>query len=79
MCLGIPGKVASVEGNKAQVQLGSVGLEVDVRLVEGVQPGDYLLIHAGFAINKIDEEEARTTLALIREMELYDETGTTLR
>ncbi|KXA95868.1 hypothetical protein AKJ65_00300 [candidate division MSBL1 archaeon SCGC-AAA259E19] len=63
MCLAIPGKIIEVEGNKAVADFK--GLEKGVRidpLGEGVEPGDYILSHAGFAIQSIPEEEAQKTL-----------------
>jgi hydrogenase expression/formation protein HypC len=68
MCLGVPMKVCSVSGNNAAVEFGSLRREADVRFLEDVKPGDYVIVHAGFAIQKVDEEESLRTLELIREM-----------
>ena len=68
MCLGVPMKVCSVSGDTALVELMSVRREVDVRFLEDVKPGDYVIVHAGFAINTVDEQEALKTLELVREM-----------
>ena len=68
MCLAIPGKIQSVVGKKAWVDYGEgTRREADLTLVDaGV--GDYVLVHAGFAIQKLDEKEARETLKLFQEM-----------
>ena len=68
MCLGIPGKIESVEEHLATVSFGSVKRKVDIRLINEPAPGDYVLVHAGFAINKISEDEAMETLALIEQI-----------
>lgn len=67
MCLAIPGKVISVEGNQAEVDFGGVVRNVNVSLVEST-PGEWVVVHAGFAIEKMDEEEARETLQLWQEL-----------
>jgi hydrogenase expression/formation protein HypC len=69
MCIGLPCKVLRVEGQLALVELGGVQKSVITDLVEGLKPGDWVLVHAGFAISIIDEEQARETLKLIDEFE----------
>jgi hydrogenase expression/formation protein HypC len=79
MCLGIPGQVIEIvdEANQiAKVDVSGVRRNVSIALVrsEGIAPGDWVLIHVGFAMSKINELEARETLALLREMgEAYAE------
>ena len=68
MCLGVPMKVLKVSGDKAEAELMSVSREVDIRFLKGVKPGDYVIVHAGFAIQSVDEKEALKTLELVREM-----------
>lgn len=64
MCLAIPGKIVSIKGDKAQVNFGeSVLREVNVTLVNA-KVGDYVLVHAGYAIQLLDEKEAQETLNL---------------
>jgi hydrogenase expression/formation protein HypC len=58
-------KVVAVNGNEAEVEQGGTKLRVRVDLVEDVRVGDYVLVHAGFAIQKLDEEEAFETLRLL--------------
>lgn len=66
VCLAIPARVAVVAGREATVEIQGNRRRVDVTLVEGVQAGQYVLVHAGIAIQVLDEEEARETLELIR-------------
>jgi hydrogenase expression/formation protein HypC len=64
MCLAIPARVMSVKGEKAQVDFGEGVLrDVNVTLVDA-QVGEYVLVHAGYAIQKMDEKDAKETLAL---------------
>ena len=68
MCLAIPARVISVKGEKAQVDFGEGVLrDVKVTLVE-VKIGEYVLVHAGYAIQKMDEKDAKETLALWNEI-----------
>ena len=73
MCLGIPGEVVTLDADRpgmATVDVGGARRQVNVMLIEedGVGPGDWVLIHVGFALAKIDEEEARLTLSHLEEM-----------
>ena len=74
MCLAIPGKVVErEEGNLATVDILGVTREVSLDLTSSAKPGDYVLIHAGFAIEVVDPEYAQETIDLIKEMpELAD-------
>lgn len=69
MCLAMPAQVVeiSANGEEARVSLGGVMKEVSLALVEDVQVGDYVLLHVGFALNKLSEEEAQKTLELFAE------------
>ena len=78
MCLGIPGKVVDRrdDGGLAMgtVDFGGVCRDVCLAYVaDEVQPGDYVIVHVGFAISKVDEQEARRTFELLREMSQADE------
>lgn len=77
MCLALPAKIVSIDEltDSAVVALGEVKKEVSLALVEGVQPGDYVLIHVGYALNTVSPEEAEQTLKLFAEAGL-DETLT---
>ena len=68
MCLAVPMKVVSVTGDLARVELDGVVRDVSVALLEDVSPGDHVIVHAGFALERLDEEAARETMALFREI-----------
>jgi hydrogenase expression/formation protein HypC len=68
MCLGIPGRVIEIEKNVAKVDVGGVSRDISLDLCPDVSVGEYVLIHTGFAIQKVDEEEAKETLDLLRQM-----------
>jgi len=68
MCLAIPGRVLSIDGNTAKVDYGDgTTRNADVSLVD-VSVGDYVIVHAGFAIQILDADEARKTLEIFREI-----------
>ncbi|MEI6797424.1 MAG: HypC/HybG/HupF family hydrogenase formation chaperone [Methanomassiliicoccales archaeon] len=67
MCLAVPGKILSIAGEHAQIDFGGVSKESNISLVEA-KVGDYVIIHAGFAIQIVDEEEAKETIQLWEEM-----------
>ena len=71
MCLAIPGEVVEIldpENGLARVEVAGVRRTVNVGLLDDVGPGDWVLIHVGFALSKVDEEEAHATLRLLQEM-----------
>ena len=68
MCLAIPVEVTELlEGGMARVTLDGVGKEISLALVDDVKPGDYVILHVGYALSKIDPAEAERTLALLAE------------
>lgn len=69
MCLSLPAKVVSVNGEVAQVSVGGAIFSAGLQMVPGVKAGDYILLHAGFAIDKLSEDEALETLRLLKEMD----------
>ena len=68
MCLAIPALVTSVDGHSAEVEVGGVGRRVSIWLTPEARPGDYVLLHTGYAIGIIDEAEAKDTLELLEEL-----------
>jgi len=68
MCLAIPGKVISIDDNIGMVEVSGVTRKVSFDLTPEVKVGDYVLVHAGFAIEVIDEEEALKTLEIFKEL-----------
>ncbi|MBN1866478.1 HypC/HybG/HupF family hydrogenase formation chaperone [Candidatus Sumerlaeota bacterium] len=76
MCLAVPARVTEIEGARAKVDLLGNVREADLALVADVAVGDYVLIHAGFAIQKMSAEDARETFELLREIgECADDAG----
>jgi hydrogenase expression/formation protein HypC len=67
MCLAVPGKIVSVSGQNALIDFGGVQREANVSLIEP-KVGDYVVVHAGFAIQVVDEEEAKETIKLWEEL-----------
>ncbi len=67
MCLGVPMKVKTIENEVAICEIDGVQREASLMMLDGVEVGDYVLIHAGFAIEKIDDDEAQLTLKALRE------------
>ena len=69
MCLAIPAQVVELrDGDNAVVDLAGVRKEISLSLVENVALGDYVIVHVGYALNKLDPEEAAKTLALFAEL-----------
>lgn len=69
MCLSIPGKIIDVEGETAVVSVGGSEVEVSLQLLDNVQEGEYVLVHSGFALQRISEKEASNMLDVIRELD----------
>jgi len=68
MCLAIPAcVVALLPGEQAIVELGGVRREISLAMVDGVMPGDYVIVHAGYALTRLDPEEAQKTLEMFAE------------
>jgi hydrogenase expression/formation protein HypC len=68
MCLSLPVKVEEINGNKARVIFGGNEYCADIRFLEDVSPGEYILLHAGFGIQKISEQHALETVEIIEEI-----------
>jgi hydrogenase expression/formation protein HypC len=78
MCLAVPGKVTSIDESNpelkmAKVNFGGVSKDVCIQWLDDVKIGDYVLVHVGFALNKIDEKDAEETLRILREMSDIEE------
>ena len=73
MCLAIPTKVVEKDGDRGIVEIGGVKKQIDLTLVPEAKIGDYVILHVGFAIQVLDEEEAQKTLALFEELAQYYE------
>ena len=68
MCLAVPGKIIEISGSTARVDIEGLVREANISLLPGVKTGDYVIVHAGFAMERYDEEDAKETLRLIKEM-----------
>ena len=68
MCLAIPAKVKSIDGVEAEVEIGGVSRKASIVLTPEAKVGDYVLLHTGYSINVIDEEEAQETLKIFQEI-----------
>ncbi|NHV99864.1 MAG: HypC/HybG/HupF family hydrogenase formation chaperone [Thaumarchaeota archaeon] len=68
MCLGIPGRVEEVKGEEAIVSFGGTRRSVRLDLVDNISVGDYVIVHAGFAIEVLDQKTALEMLEALREM-----------
>ncbi|MDH3798548.1 MAG: HypC/HybG/HupF family hydrogenase formation chaperone [Desulfobacterales bacterium] len=67
MCLAIPSKITKIENNMATIDVEGIQREASLLLLEDARVGDYVIVHAGFAIQKLDEAAAQETLNLLRE------------
>jgi len=68
MCLAIPALITSIDGYQAEVDIDGVTRQISIQLTPEVKVGDYVLLHTGYAINTIDEVEAKETLELLRKL-----------
>jgi hydrogenase expression/formation protein HypC len=67
MCLAIPSKITKIENNMATIDVDGIQRQASLLLLEDAKVGEYVIVHAGFAIQKIDEPAAQETLRLLRE------------
>ncbi len=75
MCLAIPMEIKTIDGNQAVAEAGGIRKEVRLDLIDGAEIGDYILIHTGYAIEKLDPAEALETLELIKQVYRAGMTG----
>jgi len=75
MCLAIPSKITHIHNNMATIDVDGVQRQASLLLLEGVVVGDYVIVHAGFAIHKIDEATALETLQFLKEAAALVEGG----
>ena len=68
MCLAVPVKIISIEGDQADVDIGGVSRRVSIALTPEADVGNYILLHTGYAINVLNEEEAQETLSLLERL-----------
>lgn len=68
MCLAIPAKIVKIENGMGTIDMDGTRREVSLLLQEDARVGDYVIVHAGFAIHRVDEEEALESLKFLRQM-----------
>jgi hydrogenase expression/formation protein HypC len=73
MCLAIPTLIKSIDGESAQVQIGGVERSISLVFTPEAKVGDYVIVHTGFALSVLDEEEAQETLRMFAEIETLAE------
>ncbi|MCK4453002.1 HypC/HybG/HupF family hydrogenase formation chaperone [candidate division WOR-3 bacterium] len=71
MCLGVVGRIEEIEGDTAIAEIMAVRRKISIVLVPEIKVGEYVMIHAGFAINPIDEEAAKETEEILKEVLKY--------
>jgi len=74
MCLSIPAKISHINEKKAQVTIGEIGYNIDISLIDNVQIGDYVMVHSGYAIEKLDQQAAEETLDIFKNILIEGET-----
>lgn len=75
MCLAVPTRITSINGQLAEVDIGGVGARISIALTPSAKVGDYVLVHTGFAIEVLDEGEALETLRLLNELDSATQQG----
>jgi len=70
MCLAVPSQVKAIEGQYAEVEIGGVSRNVSIILTPDVKVGEYILVHTGYSIGVVNEDEAQETLRLFQEIGL---------
>lgn len=69
MCLGIPMKIRKIDAEFAEVESGRLLRKINIQMLSGLKTGDYVLVHAGFAIQKVNPQRAEETLKIIKDIE----------
>ncbi len=73
MCLGIPGIVQSIHGEYAKVAMGEIVYNAGLQLVDDIQVGDYVLLHSGYVLEKLNKKDALETLELFKELNIFEQ------
>jgi hydrogenase expression/formation protein HypC len=68
MCLAIPAKITSIRDKEAEAEIGGISRRISLWLTPEAKVGDYVLVHTGYAINVLDQEQAKETLEILREI-----------
>jgi len=75
MCISVPMKVLEISGQRGIADIGGMSREIDLRFLSQVEVGDYVIVHAGFALQRLDQNEAQETLSLLREVLAHEAPG----
>ena len=76
MCLAIPALIKSIDGVEAEAEIGGISRRISLQLTPEARVGDYAIVHTGYAISIMDQEEAEETLKILRDMaSLVEESG----
>ncbi len=75
MCISVPMKVLEINGQRGIADIGGMSREIDLRFLSQVEVGDYVIVHAGFALQRLDQNEAEETLSLLREVLAHEAPG----
>jgi hydrogenase expression/formation protein HypC len=73
MCLAIPALIKSIEGKEAEIEIGGISRRISLWLTPEAKVGDYVLVHTGYAISIVDQDEAKETLEIFREIAEIEE------
>ena len=77
MCLSVPAQIVSIDGEFGEVSVNGALFRAGLQMIEDPRAGEYILLHAGFAIQKISDQEAEETLSLLNEISLASRKGQT--
>jgi len=72
MCLGIPAKIERIDGEYALANINGASIRIGLHLLDDVKTGDFVLVHTGYALEKLSEEEALDTIETLRQLESFD-------
>lgn len=75
MCISVPMKVLKINGQRGIADIGGMSQQIDLRFLSHVEVGDYVIVHAGFALQRLDQNEAEETLSLLREVLAHEASG----
>jgi hydrogenase expression/formation protein HypC len=75
MCLAVPVLIKSIEGKEAEAEVGGITRRISLWLTPEAKVGDYVLVHTGYAIDVLDQEQAEETLSILREIAEAEEAG----
>jgi hydrogenase expression/formation protein HypC len=72
MCLGIPARITRIEGDYAEAEINGATLRIGIQLLDSVKTGDYVLVHTGYALEKLNMEEAMETIKTLQQLKDFN-------